>query len=214
LEAAGFEPRLVEDRRCCGRPAFSRGLLDEARQLGEHNLELLASREPTLPIVFLEPSCWSMFVDEYRQLEIPGAAEVAARCVLFEDFIADLLEREPDALAVDGSDCRVAIHDHCHAKALRDGSRLPGLLRRLFGTSVELLETGCCGMAGAFGMLEESEELSRRVAEPLIEMVDGLTEDTRVVASGISCRHQIDDLSEVRSVHLAELLAEALEPRS
>jgi Fe-S oxidoreductase len=78
LEAAGFEVRLVEGRRCCGRPAFSRGLLDEALRLGEHNLELLARRDTMLPIVFLEPSCWSMFVDEYRQLEIRGAAEVAA----------------------------------------------------------------------------------------------------------------------------------------
>jgi FAD/FMN-containing dehydrogenase/Fe-S oxidoreductase len=211
LEGVGFEPRLVEGRQCCGRPAFSRGVLDEARRMGEHNLKLLANSDPELPIVFLEPSCWSMFVDEYRQLEIPGAAEVAARCVLFEDLLADLLEREPGALSSAGGELRVAIHDHCHAKALRDGSRLPQLLAGAFGDTVELLETGCCGMAGAFGVLEATAGLSKAVAEPLIEMVDGLPEGTRVAASGISCRHQINDLGRVDAVHLAELLAEALD---
>jgi Fe-S oxidoreductase len=91
LEAAGYEVVLAEGRRCCGRPAASRGLLDEARRLGEHNVALLRELADGAPIVFLEPSCYSMFVDEYRELGIPGAGEVAARCVLFEELVAGLL---------------------------------------------------------------------------------------------------------------------------
>jgi FAD/FMN-containing dehydrogenase/Fe-S oxidoreductase len=210
LEAADFEVRLVDDRRCCGRPAFSRGLLGEARRLAEHNLRVLAAVEAEVPILFLEPSCWSMFVDEYRQLRVPGAEEVAKRCFLFEDLLARLLEEDPGALEFAGVGVRIAVHEHCHAKALTDRSHVRALLARIPESSVELLETGCCGMAGAFGMLEETEELSRRVAEPLVEMVAGLSAGTRVVASGVSCRHQLRDLSEVEPLHIAELLAQLI----
>ena len=77
LEAAGFEVRLLRDRKCCGRPAFSQGNLDLAAQLGRHNLGLLATDPDADPILFLEPSCWSMFVQDYRELKLPGAERVA-----------------------------------------------------------------------------------------------------------------------------------------
>jgi FAD/FMN-containing dehydrogenase/Fe-S oxidoreductase len=217
LEAAGFEVRLAADRRCCGRPAFSRGLLDDARRAGEHNVRLLRNGSPQEePIVFLEPSCWSMFVDEYLQLGIEGAEEVAARCVLFEDLVDSTLERDPDALDLRPQQTlgerggQVAIHDHCHAKALRDGSVLPRLAGRIPDVSVELLETGCCGMAGAFGMLKSKDALSREVARPLVRLIDALPAGTDVVASGTSCRHQITHLTDTEPLHIAELLARHL----
>ena len=210
LEAVGFEVVLAEGRVCCGRPAASRGLLDEVRRLGEHNLGLLASSAE--PIVFLEPSCWSVFVDEYRQLAIPFAEEVAARCVLFEDLLLELLEDDPGALPVEGPVGEVAVHGHCHAKALTQASRVIGLLELLPGASAHWLDTGCCGMAGAFGMLAEHAELSRRVAAPLVEAIEDLPRDTALVASGTSCRHQIAHLTGAQPLHLAELLARFLKP--
>jgi FAD/FMN-containing dehydrogenase/Fe-S oxidoreductase len=211
LEAAGYEVRLAAGRRCCGRPAFSRGLVDEARRLGTHNVDLLTTRHSDVPVVFLEPSCWSMFVDEYRQLGIQGADELALRCVLFEDLVADLVDRQPGALTFRDGGPRVVIHEHCHAKALRSTDRMAWLVERIPGSSIELLETGCCGMAGAFGMLAEKDELSRRVAEPLVAMLAPLPADARVVASGISCRHQIRHMTDVQPLHVAELMAEFLE---
>src|SRR5205814_3267215 len=101
LEALGFEVALVKDRRCCGRPAFSLGNLDAAAKLGRHNLSQLSTLNTQLsaaPILFLEPSCWSMFVEDYRELKIQNADNVAQRCFLFERFVEDLLAREPDAL--------------------------------------------------------------------------------------------------------------------
>jgi len=90
----------------------------------------------------------------------------------------------------------------------------PAFLRRLAsrlpGRDVTLLETGCCGMAGAFGSLESKYELSLKVAEPLAHIVRCQPYGTMVVASGTSCRHQIDHLAPVRARHMAELLAEAL----
>jgi FAD/FMN-containing dehydrogenase/Fe-S oxidoreductase len=212
LEAAGFEVALATGRKCCGRPAASRGLLDVVRRSAEHNVRLLAKSED--PIIFLEPSCWSMFRDEYLQFGIEGAKEVAERAVLFEDFIGALLEREPDALPFTRDPGTVAIHGHCHAKALSDAPGIVGLFERLPGGSPQWLETGCCGMAGAFGMLNDHRDLSHQVAAPLVRMIDGLPNGARVVASGTSCRHQIGDLTAARPLHVAELLAECLEGSS
>src|SRR5438270_3655866 len=76
LEALGFEVALVKNRRCCGRPAFSQGNLDTATKLAKHNIHQLSTmnhQPSTAPILFLEPSCWSMFVEDYRELNIDGA---------------------------------------------------------------------------------------------------------------------------------------------
>jgi FAD/FMN-containing dehydrogenase/Fe-S oxidoreductase len=208
LEAAGFEVVLAEGRVCCGRPAASRGLLDKVRRAAEHNLHLLAAGSE--PIVFLEPSCWSMFVDEYRQLGITDADEVAERCILFEDFVAELLDADPEALLFVDRVGEVAVHGHCHAKALADARGVIELIDRLPGASARWLETGCCGMAGAFGMLKAHRELSHQVAVPLVEAIAALPPNTTLVASGTSCRHQIADLTDARPMHLAELLASSL----
>jgi FAD/FMN-containing dehydrogenase/Fe-S oxidoreductase len=208
FEAAGLEVALVEDRVCCGRPAASRGLLDKLRRAAEHNLRALAGTSE--PIVFLEPSCWSVFVDEYRQLGVPGAEEVADRCLLFEDFVAGLFESGALKTAYFDPAGEIAVHGHCHAEALSDATAVMSLLERLPGASPRLLDTGCCGMAGAFGMLSEHRDLSHRVAGPLVNAIEALPSGTVVVASGTSCRHQISDLSDVRPLHLAELLASQL----
>jgi len=209
LEAAGFEVVLADGRKCCGRPAASRGLLGVVRRSAEHNIRLLAGTDE--PIVFLEPSCWSMFKDEYLDLGIPGAEGVAERAVLFEDFIGDLISNDPAALPLTAARRKVAVHGHCHAKALSDAHRVVSLLERIPGVSPQWLETGCCGMAGAFGMLSDHRELSHQVAEPLVKLIDGLDEGTSVVASGTSCRHQIGDLTDARPLHIAELLAQSLD---
>jgi len=211
LEAAGLEVGLVEGRQCCGRPAFSRGLLAEARRLGEHNLGLLAG-DDVAPLVFLEPSCYSMFVDEYRQLGLKGAEQVAERCHLFEPFVAELLRDDPGAIRfVDATGAKVVIHAHCHAKALSEVGHLEELAMHLPNVEVELLDSGCCGMAGAFGMMRSKRDLSKAVARPLVDLIGQLAPGTTVVASGTSCRQQVADLTDVRPVHMAELMAAALE---
>jgi FAD/FMN-containing dehydrogenase/Fe-S oxidoreductase len=210
LEAAGFEIELLGGRKCCGRPAFSQGNLDEAARLGEHNLMLLNQQTDQSPILFLEPSCYSMFVEDYRELSLPGFEEVAGRCFLFEQFIDTLLANEPNALTFETRAARVIIHAHCHAKSLMKVGFMKRLAERLPAREVELLDTGCCGMAGAFGALASKYELSLKIAEPLAQHVRNQPYGTAVVASGTSCRHQIEHLAPVRAKHMAELLAEAL----
>jgi len=238
LEALGFEVSLVKNRKCCGRPAFSQGNLDAAAKLGKHNVDLLNSAGSQLstnppspsygaasnsqlsstPILFLEPSCWSMFVEDYRELKIVNAEKVAARCFLFEKFIDDLLDREPDALQFkdqpassgQGQQANVAIHAHCHARSLMNPAFMARLVERLPGRRAQLLDTGCCGMAGAFGALAEKYELSVQVAADLLGKIDNQQPGTEIIASGTSCRHQISDLTNVHPKHMAELIADAL----
>ncbi len=209
LETAGFEVTLPTRRKCCGRPAFSQGNLAEAARLGRYNLAVL-NQTDDVPILFLEPSCYSMFVEDYRELKLPDTERIAKRCVLFEEFIENLLKQTPNALKFNHEPERIVIHAHCHAKSLTDVTRLRQLAERLPERTVELLDTGCCGMAGAFGMLESKYELSLKVAEPLISKIKSQPYGTVVVASGTSCRHQIRHLALNRTQHMACILADAL----
>jgi Fe-S oxidoreductase len=223
LEGLGFEVSLVKKRRCCGRPAFSQGNLDTAATEGKHNVELLSSREDSnTPILFLEPSCWSMFVEDYRELKIENAEKIANRCFLFEKFVDDLLAEEPGALRFKRSsgsaerlqrdrEAKIAIHPHCHAKSIVNPAFMRRLAERLPGRKAAVLDTACCGMAGAFGALAEKYDLSIQVAQDLIDKLENQGRETQIVASGTSCRHQIADLTNIRPKHLAELLAEALQ---
>jgi len=223
LEALEFEVVLVKNRRCCGRPAFSQGNLDAAAKLGKHNISQLSSlrsataRQATLnhelsaaPILFLEPSCWSMFVEDYRELNIDGAEDLAKRCFLFEKFVDDVLTREPEALRFNERSATVAIHPHCHAKSTMNPAFMARLAERLPGRKATVLDTACCGMAGAFGALAEKYDLSVQVAQRLLNNIDNQPPGTEIIASGTSCRHQIADLTNGRAKHIAELIAEAM----
>jgi FAD/FMN-containing dehydrogenase/Fe-S oxidoreductase len=244
LEALGFEVDLLKNRKCCGRPAFSQGNLDAATELGQHNISQLSSlrsataRQATnnsqLPIIFLEPSCWSMFVDDYLELKIEDAEKIAARCFLFEKFVDDLLVAEPGALRFQNltgltgqvshelerqshepqrerdRQVNVAIHPHCHVKSLTNPAFMARLVERLPGRKAKLLDTACCGMAGAFGALAEKYDLSVKVAANLVAKINHEPPGAEIIASGTSCRHQIVDLSDARPKHMAELIAEAL----
>jgi hypothetical protein len=161
-----------------------------------------------------------MFVEEYRELRIENAEKIANRCFLFEKFVDNLLEREPEALPFKKSavsvgkqretDGKIAIHPHCHAKSIMNPAFMRRLAERLPGRKVTLLDTACCGMAGAFGALSEKYDLSIQVAQDLIDKLENQARGAEVVASGTSCRHQISDLTNIQPKHMAELLAEAI----
>jgi len=212
LEALGFEVLLVENRRCCGRPAFSQGNLDAAAKLARHNIGILSSPQySNAPILFLEPSCWSMFLEDYRELKVENSESIPGRCFLFEKFVDATLTREPEALRFKERMANVLIHPHCHAKSIASPAFMGKLVERLPGRKATVLDTACCGMAGAFGALAEKYDLSLQVAQRLLNQIDNQPPGTEVIASGTSCRHQITDLTSIRPKHMAELLAEALQ---
>ena len=107
--------------------------------MGRHNLELLTAEGGSEPILFLEPSCYSMFAEDYLELKLPGAAEVKARCFLFEEFVENLLAREPGAIAFNAKPETIAIHAHCHAKALLNPAFMKRLVASMPGRTATLL---------------------------------------------------------------------------
>jgi Fe-S oxidoreductase len=221
LAAGGRTPLPVAPPRgerplCCGRTYLSAGLLDEARAEASR---LLAVLEPMarmgLPIVGLEPSCLYTLRDEIPAL-LPGpdADSVADRARLLEEFLDEEWSagRPIPLKAPTGGSSRILVHGHCHQKAFGGLDATLGMLRRIPGTLVEPIESGCCGMAGAFGYQAEHYETSIAMGElallPAVRQADAAT---RIVANGTSCRAQIADGAGRCAVHPAVLLAEALD---
>ena len=198
---------------CCGRTFLSAGLVDEARQEAQRLVDaLLPFVQKGIPIIGLEPSCLLTLRDEIPAL-LPGkATEVLAQNArMLEEFIADQDENPDFQLSLTSPAPKVLLHGHCHQKAMGVMSSIEKALARLPDTEVEVIETSCCGMAGAFGYGVETHEVSRRMAElDLVPAVREAAHDTLIVADGTSCRHQVADLTERKPIHIARLLERAL----
>ena len=201
LESAGCAVELPREHVCCGRPYYDYGMLDEAKAALERALEVL---EPGVPVVVLEPGCLSVFRDELKQL-FPRDARAKrlrvfslAEYLLGKNFKAELAEN-------------VLVHSHCHQKAIW-GAKSDLDLLTAAGCSVSAPDTGCCGMSGSFGYKREHYEASKRIFGLALEPALAAAPDARVVASGFSCREQIESLGARPTLHLAEMLSPPLTP--
>ena len=187
--------RRLPERGCCGRPAISKGLLDTAKDLAHANVLGLYRQHPETPYIFIEPSCQSVFTDDYLTLVDPGiqaaARSLAARCQSVERFFADRLASRADSLAWQAEAPRILLHGHCHQKALWGTADALQLLGGIPGATVEEMNTGCCGVAGSFGY--EHYELSMTIAEDRLLPTIRANPDAIVAAAGTSCRAQIHD---------------------
>ena len=202
LERAGCAVELPREHVCCGRPYYDFGMLAQAKAALARTLDVLSPQlDRGLPVVVLEPGCLSVFRDELHQL-FPADARAARLTKHATSFAEVMLKKEVPL----GAHKPALLHAHCHQKALWGTSADMQLLARA-GCNVSAPDTGCCGMAGAFGYRPQFYETSRRIAElALLPALDRARERT-VVASGFSCREQIEALSGRRTLHLAELLA-------
>jgi len=213
LEAAGYEPIILHDKVCCGRPAVSKGLLDEAKRLASHNVKLLAPyAKQGFPIVGCEPSCMTMLVDEYPDL-IPGAdAEAIADSVMMIDmFLACEAEVGNLDLQLDDKPRHVLFHGQCQQKVFFGTASTHDMLKLIPNCELEEIESGCCGMAGSFGYEVEHYDLSIELAEmSLAPAVRAAPPETIICAMGTSCRKQIDHTTGRHALHPIEVVAEAL----
>ena len=211
LAAAGMTAR-VAPYHCCGRPLISQGLLAEARRLAAVTADRLydAARRGE-PIVFLEPSCLSAVREDAPAL-LRGAAQERARAVgraavLFEEFLEGECAAGRVRLPVRPGPATVALHVHCHQRAMGLAAPARALLARIPGAAVVDLDAGCCGMAGSFGYTRDHYEVSRAIGElKLLPAARALGPDAVLVAAGTSCRHQVAHFTDVRATHPALLL--------
>ena len=198
---------------CCGRTFLSAGLVQEARIEARRLVDaVLPYAKQGLPIIGLEPSCLLSLRDEIPNLlPCKDTRLLARQAQMLEEYIADQETNAAFHLDLRSPAKKVLLHGHCHQKAMGVMSSIEKTLALLPETDVETIETSCCGMAGSFGYGIETHEISVKMAElSLLPAVRQTAADTLIIADGTSCRHQIKDTSNRRSMHIARLLEMAL----
>jgi FAD/FMN-containing dehydrogenase/Fe-S oxidoreductase len=209
LRDAGCEVVIPHRPLCCGRPLYDFGLLDEARAQWEEVLESLQGEiEAGTPIVGVEPSCVAAFRDELGRLfpDDPRARALGQHTYLLSEFLVDGVDDyHPPML-----DRQALVFMHCHHRSVMGLDAETRLLERS-GLDFDILDAGCCGMAGAFGFEAHKYDVSVAVGErALLPRVREASPATLIVANGFSCREQIRQLTDRQAVHVGEVLQMAL----
>ncbi len=207
LERAGFRVIVPRQQLCCGRPLYDQGMLEDAKARLKHVMEALDPFVAVgIPIVGLEPSCILTFRDELPSLFPDDARAIALASNSW--LLDELIVREAQNFTPPELRSRTIVQGHCHQKAIAGIGGEVTLLSRAAGAELEVLDAGCCGMAGAFGYDREHFEVSKAIAgRVLIPAIDKAPPDATIVADGFSCRSQIRHFCPSRRpMHLAEVL--------
>ena len=214
LGALGYSPAVVCSPS--GRAALSGGFLPESKKLAQKALKKLQNAAKTLknaPILGVEASAVLSAVDEYGRL-LPEEKKWIEdqRIATIDKFLADELPKLTGTKQLFAPYPKeILLHVHCHQKSLESAGDTAYVLQLLLGAKVNRVKSSCCGMAGSYGMKRENFEMSKKMADlvllPAIEAFEG----EHIVATGTSCRHQIDDLSSRSAVHLMDVLWEQLQ---
>jgi FAD/FMN-containing dehydrogenase/Fe-S oxidoreductase len=207
LEAAGFTVTIPDRPLCCGRPLYDWGRIDQAKALWQQTLATLQNDiEAGTPVIGLEPACTSAFRDELVDL-FPGE-EKAKRLCEQTLFFTEFLDRNDCDLP--RIDSKALVQLHCHHHAVIKPTAEKAIFTRL-GLDSEIMASGCCGMAGAFGFEVDKYPVSMAAAERvLLPKVRAAEADTLILANGFSCREQIEQASRRSAIHIAELIAARL----
>ena len=220
LRATGHQVEVPTTRVCCGRTFLSKGRVSEAQIRALQTVEVLHPYAAQgIPIVGLEPSCILTLADEFADL-LPGEPRVEAvaeAACTFDEYVSrraseGAFDDQPWTYGSgDSAPGNVLFHGHCHQKA-HSGTASSEHALSLPGLSVDAIDAGCCGMAGAFGYEAEHLEVSKQMGElrlaPAVRQTDATT---RIAATGFSCRSQIKDLTGRTARHPAEILWDAVQ---
>lgn len=218
LVAAGYRVHIAQApkgqrRLCCGRTFLAAGMVEEARVEAQRVIDnLMPWIDRGINIVGLEPSCLLTLRDEFHSL-LPGAAttRLSELALLFEEFVQAEEEKGHFQLSLNPLDQNVLLHGHCHQKAFDVMGSVEKTLALIPNMQVSKIDSGCCGMAGAFGYGKDTHEISLKMAEldvlPAVRQSSG---QTLIVADGTSCRHQIHDGTSREALHVARVLEMAL----
>ena len=216
LEKLGYEvllPKQVES----GRAWLSKGLLRQAKKIANQNIELLGGIVTNeIPLIGIEPSAILTFRDEYPDLaddhNVASANALAKNAFLIDEFIANEITKGNIQTQAFTKNARlIKLHGHCQQKAIASVAPTQAILSFPENYKVEVIPSGCCGMAGSFGYEKEHYDLSMQIGElVLLPAVRNQLSDTIIAAPGTSCRHQIKDGAQKIALHPVEILFEAL----
>ncbi|WP_254411856.1 FAD-binding and (Fe-S)-binding domain-containing protein [Dyadobacter diqingensis] len=216
LEKLGYEV-IIPKHGPSGRPQLSKGLLKDAKKIAEENIRLLKDViTHETPLVGLEPSAILTFRDEYPDLVsddlLEDAKKLALNALQFDEFIAREIELKRISKNSFSKEKRlIKLHGHCQQKAISSMIPTKKMLSLPENYTVQLIPSGCCGMAGSFGYEKEHYDISMQIGElVLFPTVRKQADDVIIAAPGTSCRHQIHDGTGRKALHPAEILFEAL----
>jgi Fe-S oxidoreductase len=208
LEHAGYRVEIPPRPLCCGRPLYDWGMLTTAERLWRQVLDTLRPWiRAGVPVVGLEPSCVAAFRDELVNLfpHDDDARRLSEQTLLLSEFL-ERQRYQPAPLPT-----RAVVHGHCHHESVIGMDAEVALLKRM-GVDFDQLDSGCCGMAGSFGFGADHYEVSQRIGERvLLPAVRAADDGTVIVTDGFSCREQIEQATDRRAAHIAELLALAID---
>ena len=212
LEAAGYRVQLT-NAECCGRPMISKGMLADAAEFAQYNVDrLFPFADQGVPIIGCEPSCLLTFRDEYPEFcKNDRARKVAEHSYLIDEFLAEKMEQGTLELEFSDLPKKVLFHGHCHEKSLVGTGPSMAALRLPPGYQVELINSGCCGMAGSFGFEKEHYDVSMAIGEQsLFPTIRDRGSEWEVAVMGVSCRQQVEHGTGRPARHLVEVLRDAL----
>jgi FAD/FMN-containing dehydrogenase/Fe-S oxidoreductase len=209
LENAGFNVEVPSVDVCCGRPLYDWGMLDEAKALLNKALHTLrAEIRDGVPVVVLEPSCASVFREELTNFfpDDEDAKRLRDQTFLLSDF----LEEHAPEFQLPEFKQKALLHGHCHHKNIMRMQAEEAILKKMKVQYV-MPDTGCCGMAGAFGFEKEHYEVAMKCGERvLLPAVRTTPADALIITDGFSCREQIAQTTDRQALHLAEVIQMAL----
>jgi Fe-S oxidoreductase len=205
LEQAGCSIDVIDRHLCCGRPLYDYGFLDMAKAYMNRNLAALRPYITTgTPMVVLEPSCCSVFRDELHNL-LPESS-TAGKLAENTFTLAEFLEKKIPAYRPPKVGRQAIVQGHCHHKAVMRLKEEESLMKKM-ELDHRILESGCCGMAGAFGYEKDKYQVSVACGErSLLPEVRKASVSTIIVADGFSCKEQIAQETTRHALHLAEVL--------
>ena len=209
LEDAGFHVVVPDVDLCCGRPLYDYGMLDTAKRWLLQILSALRDEiEAGTPMIGLEPSCTAVFRDEITGLfpQNEQAIRLSEQTFTFAEFFKKFApDYQPPRLTR-----KALLHGHCHHKAIMKMECDDELLEKL-GLNFEMLDSGCCGMAGAFGFEKDHYDVSVACGErALLPAVRRAAKDALIITDGFSCREQIRQMSDRQALHIAQVLQMAI----
>jgi FAD/FMN-containing dehydrogenase/Fe-S oxidoreductase len=212
LEAAGYQVIVLQEALCCGRPLYEWGMLSLAKkQLRQILTALQPHMQAGIPVVGLEPSCTAAFRDELTHL-IQG--EDAQRLKKQTYTLGEFLDKRAEGYELPKLTRQALVHGHCHHKAIMRMTSEKAVFEKM-GLDYELLDSGCCGMAGPFGFekgehYEVSVKAGERVLLPAVRIASA---ETVIVTDGFSCREQIAQMTRRRALHTAQVIQMGLHPK-
>lgn len=210
LEHAGFRVVTPKQPVCCGRPLYDFGFLDMAKDYLHETLEVLRPKiEQGVPMVGLEPSCVTVFRDEMIDL-LPNIKD-AERLSKTTFTISEFLENHAPDYHPPKLRRKAMVHGHCHHKSIIGMENEEKLLKDM-GLDIDVLDDGCCGMAGSFGFEADKYDISMKVGElKLLPRVRSAPKDLLLIADGFSCKTQIEQSTDRHALHTAQVMQMAIQ---